>query len=62
MRYEKRENFEEHFITDSQISREIKYVTFTIKASNLFNKSYMDLGSIPLPGRWISANIKFSWE
>lgn len=62
MRYEKRENFEDHFIVDSQISREFNYVTFTIKAANLFNKSYMDIGGIPLPGRWISANIKFNWE
>lgn len=62
MRYEKRENFEDHFIADSQISREFGYFSVTIKAANLFNKSYMDLGGIPLPGRWISANIKFRWE
>ncbi len=58
-RYESRENFKDNFITDTQILREISYFTLVLKASNLFNKSYMDIGGIPLPGRWISAELKF---
>jgi vitamin B12 transporter len=62
LRYEERENFEDHFIVDSQISKTFGYITIVIKAANLFNQSYLDLGGIPLPGRWISASVKFSWK
>lgn len=62
MRYENRENFEDHFIVDSQLAKEFRYFTFAVKFANLFNKSYMDIGAIPLPGRWISASMKFKWE
>lgn len=62
MRYESRENFEDHFIVDSKVIKEFKMFTFFLRASNLFNKSYMDIASIPLPGRWISAGIQFLWN
>lgn len=62
IRYENRESFEDHFIVDSQISKSFENVTLVIKAANLFNQSYLDLGGIPLPGRWISASVKFSWK
>jgi iron complex outermembrane receptor protein len=61
IRYEARESFEDHFIVDSQISKSFENITLVIKATNLFNQSYLDLGGIPLPGRWISAGIRFSW-
>lgn len=61
IRYEARESFEDHFIVDSQISKSFENFTLVIKAANLFNQSYLDLGGIPLPGRWISAGIRFSW-
>ena len=61
-RYENRESFEDNFIVDTQIMREFKYFSLGIKASNLFNASAMDLGGIPLPGRWISASIKFYYQ
>ena len=29
------------------------------EATNLFNKKYVDVGSISQPGRWITAGVKF---
>ncbi len=58
-RYEDRINFEDHFVVDSQISREIGKFDLFIKATNLFNKSYEQVSGVPLPGRWIVTGIKF---
>ena len=30
-----------------------------LKATNLFNKSYYEVSGVPLPGRWITAGVKF---
>jgi iron complex outermembrane receptor protein len=57
VRYESREGFEDHLITDTRIIREFTYFSISLRADNLFNKSYMDYFAIPLPGRWISASI-----
>jgi hypothetical protein len=31
-----------------------------IRLTNLLNKVYVDISGVPLPGRWMSAGIKFS--
>ncbi len=62
LRYEERENITSHFIADSQISIHLEMFDLFLRASNLFNTSYFDIPGIPLPGRWISAGIKFRIE
>lgn len=59
LRYEDRVNFENHFIVDTQISRDIGGFDLFIKATNLFNKTYEQVNGVPLPGRWIVTGIKF---
>jgi len=63
-RYEDRLGFEDNFLTDIQLRKEIEFnqVGFEvfIKATNLFNKSYKDLSTVPLPGRWVIGGIKFN--
>lgn len=56
-RYENRYNFENYFITDLKLSRSYNNFNLSLSVLNLFNKSYMDLSGIPLPGRWIQAGI-----
>lgn len=58
LRYENRESYEDNFIVDAQVIKEFKHFSAAVKASNLFNSPAMDLGGIPLPGRWISASVK----
>lgn len=58
-RYEDRVNFEDNFIVDSQISKEIGSLYLFLKVTNLFNKSYQQISGVPLPGRWIITGIKF---
>lgn len=59
LRYEERENITSHFIVDSQISKQIAMFDFFLRATNLFNKTYFDIPGVLLPGRWISAGMKF---
>ncbi len=59
LRYEERENVTSHFIVDSQISKQIALFDFFLRVTNLFNKSYYDIPGVILPGRWISAGMKF---
>jgi vitamin B12 transporter len=56
-RYENRYNFDSYFITDLKLSRSFNNFDLFLSALNLFNKSYMDLSGIPLPGRWIKAGL-----
>ncbi|OGU67209.1 MAG: hypothetical protein A2499_02240 [Stygiobacter sp. RIFOXYC12_FULL_38_8] len=59
IRYEERENITSHLIVDSQISARIEMFDLFLRATNLFNTSYFDIPGVPLPGRWISAGVKF---
>jgi iron complex outermembrane receptor protein len=57
-RYEDRVNFENHFIIDTQLLYDFQIAEVFVKATNLFNKSYRDIISISLPGRWIIGGVK----
>jgi vitamin B12 transporter len=56
-RYENRYNYDNYFITDLKLSRSFNFFDLSLSVLNLFNKSYMDVSGIPLPGRWIKAGI-----
>jgi iron complex outermembrane receptor protein len=60
LRYEDRVNIESNFLVDTQLSYKINLFDLFVKATNLFNKSYKDITGLPLPGRWITAGIKYS--
>jgi iron complex outermembrane receptor protein len=58
-RYESRYNFDSYFITDLKLSRSFGNIDLSLSALNLFNKSYMDVAGVPLPGRWVKAGISY---
>jgi iron complex outermembrane receptor protein len=60
LRYEERVNYKPQFILDMQLSKRIDQFEISLRATNLLNKSYVDISDVPLPGRWLSAGIKFS--
>lgn len=61
-RYEKRNMYEEQFLTDMQISRKIGDFNVFLNVNNLFDKIPMDIFGISLPGRWIKTGINFTLE
>jgi vitamin B12 transporter len=60
LRYENRVNFEDAFIVDSQISRTFDQFEIFVKATNVFNKTYHEIGGVLLPGRWLKAGVQFN--
>ncbi len=59
LRYENRVNAEDNFLADTQLFRRFNQWEIFLKATNLFNKSYYEVSGVPLPGRWITAGVKF---
>lgn len=60
-RYEDRLNFEDYFIADLYLSKDVDPLVLFVKASNLFNSSYTDINGIPLQGRWLSGGVKLTF-
>jgi iron complex outermembrane receptor protein len=61
IRYEDRQNYQSYFLVDTQLMKRIGDFDLMIRATNLFNKSYSDFSGVMLPGRWISAGVKYSY-
>jgi iron complex outermembrane receptor protein len=59
LRFEEREHFNSNFIINTQFTKKINHFDIYILLSNIFNSSNFDLSGIPLPGRLISAGVKF---
>ncbi len=59
VRYEDRVNFQDFFLIDTQLFKSFDHFKLFLKATNLLNKSYQEVSGVPLPGRWITAGIKY---
>jgi iron complex outermembrane receptor protein len=57
-RYEKRAGGESYSLLDAQLSRRFPNGELFIKATNLLNTDYTEIGGVPMPGRWLVAGIK----
>ncbi|NOY36676.1 MAG: TonB-dependent receptor [Chlorobi bacterium] len=45
------------FLTDVRFPVAMKHFEATLDIRNLFDTEYMDLGNIPMPGRWVSGTV-----
>jgi len=61
LRYEARLGDGSHVVVDTRIFRRIRMLTAFVEATNLFDAAYRDIGSIPMPGRWIRAGVMVNW-
>jgi iron complex outermembrane receptor protein len=59
-RYEERVNYQPQFILDMKFSKKIDRFELTLGATNLLNRTIIDISGVTLPGRWISGGIKYS--
>jgi outer membrane receptor protein involved in Fe transport len=48
-----------YWINDFRISQSIQKFTIYFDAQNILNTKYFEIGTIPLPSRWVSLGIKF---
>ena len=60
LRYENRVNFENNFTIDTKFSKEFSNFEIYLNATNLFNKTYHEIGGIPMPGRWLKVGVKLN--
>ena len=60
LRYENRVNFEDNFTIDTKFSKELNNFEIYLDATNLLNKTYHEIGGIPMPGRWLKTGIKLN--
>ena len=61
-RYEDRQNYQSHFLLDTQLTKHFSDFELLFRANNLFNKTYSDFPGVPLPGRWLSVGLKYSYR
>ena len=60
LRYENRVNFEDNFTIDTKLSKGFNNFEIYLNATNLLNKTYHEIGRIPMPGRWLKMGIKLN--
>jgi iron complex outermembrane receptor protein len=56
-RYEDRYNQSGYLVSDLKLAWSSAKFSVTLDALNLFNKTYMDIANIPMPGRWLKAGM-----
>ena len=59
-RYHNRISYTDYLITDIRVSYQQKAFTYYIDAQNIFDKTYIEAGAVPMPGRWFSVGIRFN--
>ena len=37
-----------------------KQFNYDIDAQNIYDKTYIEAGAVPMPGRWFSVGVKFN--
>lgn len=52
-------NYNPYWLVDVRLSYSWKGFTAYFEATNLFDKSYIDVGSINQPGRWLTGGLKY---
>ncbi len=60
IRFEDRQEYDPHFLADIRILWKQKHLDLFLEATNLFNKSFSEIGSIPMPGRWIKMGFNYN--
>lgn len=57
------QEFDPYWLVDAKISYQFNIVNVFAEASNIFDKTYSDIGNIVMPGRWFKAGftVKFDY-
>ncbi len=56
-RYEERNKGDKYSIVDIKSSKRIDFIDIFISIQNVFNKNYVEIGNIPMPGRIINSGF-----
>lgn len=60
--YAERMAGDNYTVVDTRLTLSVSDYQIFIEAANLFDKTYVESGFAPMPGRWITAGVKYRWE
>lgn len=60
MRYLDRLSGDEYFVTDTRLTWKYEPVSLFVEITNLFDESYVEIGTVPMPGRWLRVGLKYN--
>jgi vitamin B12 transporter len=61
-RYGERMAGDNYTVVDTRLTWSFSDYDIFIEAANLFDKDYIESGFTPMPGRWIKAGVRFTWD
>ncbi len=61
-RYGERMAGDSYTVVDTRLAYTVSDYEVFVEAANLFDEDYIESGFTPMPGRWIKAGVKFSWD
>ncbi|MCX7547799.1 TonB-dependent receptor [Xanthomarina sp. F1114] len=61
-RWLKRELANAYNITDIRLNYQIKSVCLYAEVTNLFDATYQEAGTVPMPSRWFSLGLIYQWK
>jgi iron complex outermembrane receptor protein len=56
------QSYDPFWLTDVRVNWHTRNIDIYAEASNLFEASFQDIGSIPQPGRWLRGGVKYNLE
>jgi iron complex outermembrane receptor protein len=59
LRYSQRYQGDDYFVADIKGSRKVGKLEIFADVTNLFNTSYSEIGTIPMPGRWFRVGLSY---
>ncbi len=60
LRYKERLGNKGHIIMDTRLGRSIKSLELFLAVTNIFDSTYREVASVPMPGRWIKAGFSLN--
>lgn len=61
-RYQQRINVNDYTLMDARVGYQWKQFLFYADANNIFDKQYREISTVPLPGRWVAAGVRFNYR
>jgi iron complex outermembrane receptor protein len=59
-RFQDRVNLASQFTIDTQLQKRVGTFEIFIRATNIFDRRYSDFSGVELPGKWLSAGLKYT--
>lgn len=60
-RYQERISYKDYVLADIRIAYRFGKTDAYLDAQNILNRTYTEVGAVPMPGRWFSAGIRYYW-